>query len=137
MRCSHTRQLSIQKRKQVLPYLLLPAAKVSMPTNVAHTTYKLCLSFLLTCTNLFLSFLSPSHLLSPPLHPRVTPCPNSSMQNRAGGSSLADQNALFSEFSPFTRGEREAASLGPPEPCGDQNTTPTCRAGLYGESVAR
>lgn len=36
------------------------------------------------------------------------------MQNRAGRSSLADQNTLFSEFSPFTRGEREAASLGPP-----------------------
>jgi len=36
------------------------------------------------------------------------------MQNRAGRSSPADQNALFSEFSPFTRGEREAASLGSP-----------------------
>ncbi|KAK5915072.1 hypothetical protein CesoFtcFv8_000702 [Champsocephalus esox] len=36
------------------------------------------------------------------------------MQNRAGRSSPADQNALFSEFSPFTRAEREAASLRPP-----------------------
>lgn len=69
----------------------------------------------LGCTNPFLSFLSPAHLFFP-LYPRVTPFPNSSMQNRAGRSSLADQNALFSEFSPFTRGEREAASLGPPSP---------------------
>lgn len=39
-----------------------------------------------------------------PTSPSVTPGPNSSMQNRAGRSSLADQNTLFSEFSPFTRG---------------------------------
>lgn len=65
--------------------------------------------------NLF-SHLSLPLTYSPSPHPRVTPCPNSSMQNRAGRSCLSDQNALFSEFSPFTRGEREAASPGPPRP---------------------
>lgn len=62
-----------------------------------------CLSLVLSCTNLFLSFLSPSHLFATP-HPRVTPCPNLSKQNRTGRSSLTDQNTLFSDFSPFTRG---------------------------------
>lgn len=65
--------------------------------------------------------------LSSPL-PSITPGPKSSMQNSAGRSSLTDQNTLFSEFSPFTQGEREAASFGPLELRRDQNTTPMSRA---------
>ncbi|KAG7237837.1 hypothetical protein INR49_031731 [Caranx melampygus] len=52
-------------------------------------------------------------------------------QNRAGRFSLTDQNTLFSDFSPFTRGDREAASLGPLEPCGEHNTN------LTGQAVQR
>lgn len=49
------------------------------------------------------------------LYPCVTPFPNSSKQNGARRSSPVDQNTLFSEFSPFTLGEREA-TLRPPSP---------------------
>lgn len=72
-----------------------------------------------------------STLTNSQTHPLASLRPNPSMQNGAGRSSPADQNALFSEFSPFTRGEREAAPATPPpclpRPAETQNTTPTRR----------
>lgn len=65
-------------------------------------------------------FLTYSLLIALSCHPR---CPNSSTQSGAGRSRLTDQNALFSEFSPFTHGEREAATLGGPRPCGPEPRT--------------